>query len=818
MYFVILIALLIFFLLLRDSISKGFSRQNEVTDRLMNEMAILKERLDQLRTGLNVTPDKPDGFTERKIADNADSVVYKSEVAPESVVDLSGIISDDDEVTQMETTERLMDVTLSGTASDEDEEIVATEEHWSPKQATFQQPKKPSFFQRHPDLEKFIGENLINKIGIAILVLGIGFFVKYAIDRDWIDAVGRMSIGILSGGLLIGIAHRLRVSFAAFSSVLIGGGLSVLYFSISIGFHDYQLLSQTAAFSVMVLITIFAVVLSLLYDRKELAVIALIGGFGTPFFVASGTGNYIVLFTYLLILNAGMLIIAIKKKWNLVNQLSYIFTVLIYGIWLAGNAGRGDVSYMGAFIFAGLFYLMFFAMNVGYNIKNKMPFGKSDIVILISNSFFFFVVGMVCLGLIQGADFRGLFTVALAIFNFVFARLIYRNSSIDRNLFYLLLGLVLTFISLAAPVQLAGNYITLFWSAELVLLLWLAQKSGIELIKKASLLVILLMLISLAMDWLALYFYQGLEPIPIILNKAFITGMVAFVAVWMYRLLLSNEKGVAFIESWRWPLNVVQLILSITTILLLYTVLLLELNYQITTRVSNYHAQVVVLGCYHVIFAAVLSFAVRRLKPEGYVWLVSLLTLALMFWWMTTINHSAIAIRSLVLFENQPFTWIFALHFIIALGLIFLVYRSYLKCRLLMVQMEKSYTPFVWIGAGLLVYILSAELDHLLVWMLSESPEQAAWIILQSQKFGYAILWGLVSFTLMIFGMQRKERDLRIVSLSLFGLTLVKLFLWDLRGMSELGKTVAFVALGILLMVVSFMYQRLKKILVEKDE
>ena len=45
-----------------------------------------------------------------------------------------------------------------------------------------------SFFERYPDLEKFIGENLINKIGIAILVLAIGFFVKYAIDNDWVGA------------------------------------------------------------------------------------------------------------------------------------------------------------------------------------------------------------------------------------------------------------------------------------------------------------------------------------------------------------------------------------------------------------------------------------------------------------------------------------------------------------------------------------------------------------------------------------------------------------------------------------------------------
>lgn len=66
------------------------------------------------------------------------------------------------------------------------------------KTGNFTPPKpkepKPSFFESHPDLEKFIGENLINKIGIAILVLAIGFFVKYAIDNDWVGPIGRVGL------------------------------------------------------------------------------------------------------------------------------------------------------------------------------------------------------------------------------------------------------------------------------------------------------------------------------------------------------------------------------------------------------------------------------------------------------------------------------------------------------------------------------------------------------------------------------------------------------------------------------------------------
>ncbi len=100
------------------------------------------------------------------------------------------------------------------------------------------------WLRNNPDIEKFIGENLINKIGIAILVLGIAFFVKYAIDQKWINEIGRVCIGLICGIILIGVAHRLRKNYRSFSSVLVGGGLTVFYFTIAFAFHQYHLIRK----------------------------------------------------------------------------------------------------------------------------------------------------------------------------------------------------------------------------------------------------------------------------------------------------------------------------------------------------------------------------------------------------------------------------------------------------------------------------------------------------------------------------------------------------------------------------------------------
>ena len=227
--------------------------------------------------------------------------------------------------------------------------------------------------------KKFIGENLISKIGIGVLVLAIGFFVKYAIDNDWIGPIGRVGVGLLCGGVLVGLAHWLRNQYAAFSSVLVGGGLAVFYFTIALAYHQYHLFGQTeatrqtAAFIIMLVITAFSVVLSLLYNREELAIIALVGGFITPFLVSNGSGDYKVLFTYLLILNTGLLVIAYNKAWRLLNGLAFAFTAVLFSIWLIRLPYNADQAvYYGGAAFATAFYILF--SSIAHTIRENKKF------------------------------------------------------------------------------------------------------------------------------------------------------------------------------------------------------------------------------------------------------------------------------------------------------------------------------------------------------------------------------------------------------------------------------------------------------------
>jgi uncharacterized membrane protein len=672
-------------------------------------------------------------------------------------------------------------------------------------------PPEPSFWEKNPDLEKFIGENLFNKIGIGVLVLGIGYFLKFAIDKNWINEIGRTFIGLICGGILIGIAHRMRKTFTAFSSVLVGGGVAVLYFTMTIAFQQYHLINQTVAFLMMIVITAFTVVLSLSYDRKELAILAILGGFSSPFLVSTGAGSAAVLFSYILILNVGMLVLAYYKKWNIVNIISYIATVILFGSWLTysiqGETAAKPVPYVTALVFATLFYIVFFLMNVVNNIKLKAKFKAGEIIILLSNTFFYYASGMVILQHVQHGLFQGLFTAFIAVFNFIFAYSLYRNEKADRNLIYLLIGLVLSFMSLAAPVQLDGNYITLFWAIESVLLLWLYQKSGIQLMKYAAALVLGLMSISLLMDWTQLY-ADKIYPLRPVFNRGFITGVMSIAAVLMLRKLLKKEEQ-EFIKGL--PIATCRQVLGLASIAMIYVVVILELNYQ-----SNVYwpaSTMIVTGAFNYLFVAAMLYMSRKevvLFRGAAIMLAGAAMLAYIAY-----NTQVIILRDQFL-TGKLTKGHFLFHYVLIALLLTMVYQTYLTMRSL--AQDNFMHIFQWCCTTAILYVLSASLDHIVVIAAYKPPADIYNIVTSNQKTGYAILWGMFAFVLIYLGFKWQSRQIRIISISVFALTLLKLFVFDLRGLSEGGKIAAFISLGVLLLIISFMYQRLKKILLTDDK
>lgn len=684
------------------------------------------------------------------------------------------------------------------------------------------------FKTNNPDLEKFIGENLISKIGIAILVLGIAYFVKYAIDKDWINEAARVAIGILCGGIVMAFAHCLRARFKAFSSVLVAGAVATFYFTITIAFQQYHIFGQTVAFAIMVLITGFSVFVSIGYNRVELAALSIVGGFAAPFMVSTGEGNYKVLFTYIMILDAGMLILASLRKWNLITILAYIFTVILYGSWLGTTLVKDvNVPYQGAFVFATAFYLIFMLMTGIHNVRRKSSFSILEIAILLSNTFFYYAAGMLILSDYH-PQLKGLFTIVLAIINLVFGWLLFRRFNADRKLVYLFVGLTLTFVTLAAPVQLKGNYITLFWAAESVLLVWLAQRTNMVAFRISSVVVQVLMLGSLVMDWQNVYGLPA-DEVPVLLNKAFITGISSVLALGAVAVLMRREKEK--ISVWGLKINpaVYASVSSWTATVLLYFAGMFEVNYQAEQYLFSENSAAAVAAMYHLVYSTIILHLLFRARTSASLLVATILSLVnvLLYTLVASTAPYEELKEKMQLMHGSSVA--FAVHYA---STACLIYTALLFARASDSKDQPLYLAkraLTWAISIFLVFIASNELLLHGLFFGTAQMKQAGdpyWmeafthydeVTRRILKVGFPVLWGLFAFALLTLGVRKPSKDLRILSLALLALTLGKLFIYDIRNVPEAGKIIAFIVLGVLLLIMSFMYQKIKAIILEDD-
>lgn len=709
----------------------------------------------------------------------------------------------------------------------------------SKKEEKVYTPQKPwfeRFKEKNPDLEKFIGENLINKIGILILVLGISFFVKYAIDKDWINEPARVGVGILCGALVMGIAHKLKKNYAAFSSVLVAGAISIFYFTIFIAFHEYQLFSQTVAFIIMALITAFSALVSVSYNRQELAVLSLIGGFAAPFMLSTGEGNYVVLFSYIAILNIGVLAISYFKKWKIATVLAFVFTIVLFGGWCLLKIGAPEFSHGGALTFATLFYFIFSITIVLNNLRNKGVFSTIEYFILVANTFFFFGIGMAILQDLD-SNFTGIFTLMLGVYNILYAAILYKKFGLDKNAVYLLIGLALTFATLTIPIQFEGNQITIFWALEAVLLFWLSQKSKINYFKIGAIVVQVLTLVSLLMDWLL---YESSEGLTVIFNGVFITGFVVSVSLFASYWLLSKEKDLT-IKLVGISLSLYKNVLLIVAVIIAYFTGVLEVDYQSSEFLVNKYSAVSFPVTYHFIFIAVLLYITSFNKKENFQKTILALCAFSIAGYILLLYKIPVKEMTVNFVENTCTMYAFYFHYIIVGCLVYFGYELYKKTSSLFnIQPTQSkWLPWVFVFA--VVYVLSNEImihglqfsttvDTVALaekfptidgngyqktqFVKNEISETQTQIV----KIGYPILWGVFSFMFLIIGIRKQWKTLRVIALSLLGLTIVKLFAYDIKNVSETGKIIAFILLGILILVISFVYQKIKKLVVDEEE
>lgn len=839
MEIVLLIFVFAFLLYMKSESNSRFDR----LDDKFNELGRRLEQINREKEFQDKTLDKPVAAAVEKPMERT---VTPTIVVPPPIVVPPVILPDAAPVAEKPKTVVLANTETTAQAKEKVVFSMDTTQAAKPVQSRPQQPYVAQkswwdgFKERNPDLEKFIGENLINKIGVLILVLGISYFVKYAIDKDWINEPARVGIGVLCGALVMGFAHKLRKDYAAFSSVLVAGAVAIFYFTIGIAFHDYHLFSQTMAFVIMVVITAFSSLISLSYDRKELAVLSLIGGFAVPFMVSTGEGNYVVLFTYIIILNIGILVIAYKRKWNIVTILSYLFTVALYAGWLHGDITEKHSHPVGALVFGFVFYLLFVVMSLVNAIRTKGVLSAIELTILTSNTFLFYAAGMVTLDYFH-PEYKGLFTAVLSILNLVYAWFLYKKFGLDKKAVYLFIGLTLTFITLAVPIQFEGNNITLFWAAEAVLLMWLAQKSAVRSYRFGSVVVQVLMLISLGMDWFNIYNSNAVLNIAV--NPVFITGIFSVLSLVAVYSLLKKENDEVKQFGLVFNPQKYRDVAAVLAVLVGYFAGLFEVYYQAFYYISAYDSALSLPILYHLLYTTVSAHFLYRSKKDSHIQGASVISIVNIVLFVLLFSNYAFYEHSAYINTGIPQRVAFYAHYFSLFTVIYSGFQLYRANRKKEISAIFNRPVFVWIAAFFIVYMASSELLlHGLV--LSNTPitqqdvhgselyksnsydnmdyirqqvagDRISYVRDLIIRTGFPVLWGILAFTFLIAGIKRQAKSLRIIALALLGITIVKLFVFDIRNASETGKIIAFILLGVLILIISFVYQKIKVLVLD---
>lgn len=208
--------------------------------------------------------------------------------------------------------------------------------------------------------ENFIGLRLIHLVGIVVLVIGLSIGVKYAIDRDLISEGLRIALAYGAGVALFVLSLRLRRLYEAFSAILFSGAMASVYFTTYGAYVYYAMMPFALAFVLMIGFTVFTVYQALSYNRKEIALLGLVGAYAIPFLISKNTDQPALFFLYITLINSAVVFLVIKRGWRLVGAVAQHSSWLLF-------LGWASVQYTEKHQWMGLLFLVAFLALFTFN-------------------------------------------------------------------------------------------------------------------------------------------------------------------------------------------------------------------------------------------------------------------------------------------------------------------------------------------------------------------------------------------------------------------------------------------------------------------
>ena len=323
------------------------------------------------------------------------------------------------------------------------------------------------------DIESMIGRRWVGWAAVSLILFATAFFLKYAFENRWIGEVGRVTIGIAGGVLMTSLGFRyFKRGWRIFAQMLTGGGVGLLYLSAYAAFGYYHLVPQKAAFVFLAILIAEAAALAVLYEAPAIAIMALVGGFLTPLLLHSDRDHHLALFGYLIAIDIGAL--AVLKRWRGLRTIAFLGTHILFWLWY--DEHYHEQRLVPVLLFqTGVFLIFLVAYLVARLLRKVESTTIEDLWLLGVNPFVFFLTAHQLLNP-SYHDWMGVFAIVMALLYAGVAKLLLDRATLRRAESLTLIGVALTFVTIAIPIQLRSNWITIAWAIEGLMMLW----TGIE--------------------------------------------------------------------------------------------------------------------------------------------------------------------------------------------------------------------------------------------------------------------------------------------------------------------------------------------------
>lgn len=324
--------------------------------------------------------------------------------------------------------------------------------------------------------EEWVGQKLLQKLGVVIVLIGMAVFLKYSFDNGWIGPHGRIAMSTLASCALLFAGEFFQKKYPKWFQAFTGGGLALLYFTVWAAhvFYAGKLAFEVTPLVASILygaITMVGALAAIRYRAQTVAWFTVAGGYITPFLMA-GVSDPMGLILYLAILAAGILALAWHQKWRYLNIAAFALTQL----YLVGKIYPLPFSLFTDFqqVFVAIaFFLIFGILPFLYQFRIGIETEKDDILLTIGNGLAVFLPVVNAMGGIASEYTSFVCLILAAIYIGYAAMALNKVSKDDLLINTYLIGAVIL-IALALWVELKAEWIAAGWAPFSALLVFTA--------------------------------------------------------------------------------------------------------------------------------------------------------------------------------------------------------------------------------------------------------------------------------------------------------------------------------------------------------